>query len=377
VLREPWRVQFVSKAIVPPFRDGTKCLVRDLCLELEGFEPHVLGAGSLGGELGPDAKVHHVYVGAGSYAPTLLSNLGAFAWLLANEAPDLYHFVFSPNPRTSAALRLLGAWSGVPCLQTVASAPRSFDQPDRLFCGDVVVAQSEHTARRIRHAFQGAELEAPVLEVIPPPAPVLGEELHQRTAEVRAALGLGLDGPLFVYPGDLEVSSGAAFVLDLAASADGELGQAVFALAYRRKTPQAEQRRAELEARASEHRVRFCAEVDDMHALLAAATAVVFPVDDLYGKVDLPIVLLEALSLGVPVVVLDQGPLSELQGASRLGGEPRAWLELLGSLAQNSALRAELGARGPLAVGKYYARAEVAARYAALYRRLLLPAGRC
>jgi len=38
----------------------------------------------------------------------------------------------------------------------------------------------------------------------------------------------------------------------------------------------------------------------------------------LWGKVDLPIVLLEAMALGVPVVALDQGPLSDLGGVVKV-----------------------------------------------------------
>jgi phosphatidylinositol alpha-1,6-mannosyltransferase len=53
-------------------------------------------------------------------------------------------------------------------------------------------------------------------------------------------------------------------------------------------------------------------------ALLAGGAAVVFPVDDLWGKVDLPIVLLEAMALGVPVVALDQGPLRDLGGVVKV-----------------------------------------------------------
>ena len=376
-VREPWRVQFVSKAIAPPFRDGSKCLVRDLCLHLKDVEPHVLGTETALAELGNAAKVHAVYGGASRYAPTLLSNARAFAWLLASEAPDLFHFVFAPNPRTSGALRLLRQWTGVPCVQTIASAPRAFTHPDRLLCGDVVVAQSEHTAARAKAAFAERGLPAPPLEVIPPPAPDLGGGPKQRSLAARAELGLGPDAPLFVYPGDLEVSGGARFTLELARRAEGALASATFLIAYRRKTAEAERHRAELEASAAPGRVLFRAELDDLHAVLSAATAVLLPVDDLYGKVDLPIVLLEALSLGVPVVVLDWGPLSELEGASHLPPEPRDWLELLAALAQNPSLRAELGSRGPIAVQQNYAAPRIAARYGQVYRRLLLPAARC
>lgn len=377
VVREPWRVQFVSKAITPPFRDGSKCLVRELCRHLEGVEPHVLGTESALAELGARTRVHAVYGSESRYAPSLLANARAFAWLLASEAPDLFHFVFAPNPRTSAALRLLRQWSGVPCVQTIASAPRAFTRPDRLLCGDVVVAQSQHTAARASAAFAALGVAAPPLEVIPPPAPALQLPSSARRAAARAELGLEQDAPLFVYPGDLEVSGGARFTLDLARHAEGSLASATFLLAYRRKTEDAERYRAELEASAPPGRVLFRAELEDLHAVLAIATAIVLPADDLYGKVDLPIVLLEALTLGVPVLVLDWGPLAELQGASHLPLEPEEWLLVLRRLVEDPNLRAELGARGPAGVERHYAARHIAARYAQVYRRLLLPAARC
>jgi phosphatidylinositol alpha-1,6-mannosyltransferase len=53
-------------------------------------------------------------------------------------------------------------------------------------------------------------------------------------------------------------------------------------------------------------------------ALLALSRAVLFPVGDLRGKVDVPISVLEAMRLEVPVVTLSgDGPLSDLEGVAR------------------------------------------------------------
>ncbi len=52
-----------------------------------------------------------------------------------------------------------------------------------------------------------------------------------------------------------------------------------------------------------------------MAALIAASSVVAFPVDDLYGKVDVPLVLLEALALGVPIVAARGGPLEAVSTA--------------------------------------------------------------
>ena len=51
-------------------------------------------------------------------------------------------------------------------------------------------------------------------------------------------------------------------------------------------------------------RVRLVREAPDILALLRTSAAVLFPVEDLYGKVDIPIVLLSALENGSPLGVV-------------------------------------------------------------------------
>ncbi|MGH7285664.1 MAG: glycosyltransferase, partial [Polyangiaceae bacterium] len=60
---------------------------------------------------------------------------------------------------------------------------------------------------------------------------------------------------------------------------------------------------------------RHVGEVASLAPLLSISKVVAFPVDDLYGKVDLPLVLLEALALGIPLVLARGGPLEEIQAA--------------------------------------------------------------
>lgn len=370
-------VQFVSKPIAEPFNDGSKCIVRDLCRNLGAVEPHVLGTraplspGALGG-----ARVHGIHADAGGHGSSLGAQLRVVSFLLLRSRAALWHFVFAPNPRSSRMSGRLSALRRMPTVQTIASPPRSFEHPERLLFGSRVVAQSSWTRARFLDAYAEAGIAAPDIQVIPPAAPQLDRPSDERVAAARSALGIAPGTPLFVYPGDLEISGGARFTLELAKDLAERVRGATVVLTYRDKTPRAQEIALKLQGEASGLPVRFLRNAPDIHALLAAATAIVFPVDDLYGKVDLPIVLLESLALGTPVLALRAGPLVDLAGAELLPPEPRAWLEAMNRLTEPEAARAA-SAFGQTVARDHFAAARVARLYEAVYASLLPSTAGC
>jgi glycosyltransferase involved in cell wall biosynthesis len=66
--------------------------------------------------------------------------------------------------------------------------------------------------------------------------------------------------------------------------------------------------------------VRLHGEVPDLGALLRSASVQVFVADEVGAKVDLPLVLLEGLAHGVPLLVVDQPPFSEILTVARERG---------------------------------------------------------
>jgi hypothetical protein len=351
-------VQIISKPIVAPFHDGTKCFVRDLSNHVEGFEIAVLGGRERPREL-TRAQVVNLHAEAGQFAPGLRENLKTLSWLIVRSRADLWHFAFAPNPRSSAAAKFARGLRRVPTLQTVVSPPRHFSEPEALLFGDIVVTQSRWTRDQFRGAFGFRGLKAPRLEVIHPVAPAVERPSEDDKSQLRAELGVAEDEPLIVYPGDLEMSCGGARVAELARAFSDNNERGTFVFAYRTKTQAAEPRRAELERGLDPARVRFIANTPLIHALLASARVIVFPVDDLYGKVDLPIVLLEALRLGTPVVVSDEGPLRELEPATRLAWDPRLWSERILSPIKSGNLasaRGDLGNHEPERAARAYER---------------------
>lgn len=313
-----------------------------------------------------------VYSNPGQFTPAFTQNLRAAAWVLARSRADVWHFVFAPNPRTSGVARWLKRLRRVPVVQTIASPPRSFADSASLMFGDHVVAQSRWTRDRVLEACRASAVSPRFeISVIPPPVDTGLARSTDSVARVRAELGIGQHAVVFVYPGDLETSRGAEFAADLAGALTERVPNAMLVIAYRRKTERAEELAESLKKRLNPASTRLVSELPDVLGLIAGAAAVLFPVDDLTGKVDLPIVLLEAMVLGVPVVALGEGPLADLEGVERIPTlDPKAWLESLVRVASDAAERAACIERQQRAVHGRYAAPRVAAAYEDLYLRL-------
>jgi glycosyltransferase involved in cell wall biosynthesis len=379
------RILFVSKPIVPPFRDGTKCLVRDVALHVQSVQPIVMSTANappleqamlqpaVGSAPPPRVSVlmERAYATSGRYTPSVAENARAALWLLLHAQADVWHFVFAPNPRTSTVARWLRRIRRIPVLQTVASPPRSFARIDRLLFGDLIVAQSQWTARRIRAADGTAAPHVRRIEVIPPPVAPLVQPSPERIQAQRHELDVPRDAPVFVYPGDLEVSGGADEVRAAVEPVLRELPQAVFVFACRFKSARAPQIAQALLRCIGPQHARITPNPTDLLALLAGCTAVLFPVDDLWGKVDLPIVLLEAMSLGAPVVVWDNGPLRDLAGALLVPPADRgALVRAAVDLAHSPELGRQVVQAQLDAVRTRFSAAAVAAAYERLYFEL-------
>jgi len=271
--------------------------------------------------------------------------------------------------------RLLAGSRRVPVLQTIASPPKSFERPGRLLFGDAIVAQSRWTLERMQRALEQeprARAARARLELIPPPLSAPASRSSAALAAARSELGIAPETPILTYPGDLETSGGARAVAELVAPLSRAIEDLVVVFAYRAKSPRASEVARSLARTLDPRRVRIKGDVGDVLALIQTSSAVLFPVDDLWGKVDLPIVLLEAMSLGVPIVTYDWGPLAELGGALHVPtGDHQALLSATLAVLAEESLRARIVSEQRAAVARRHDASVVARAYEQLYLELL------
>jgi glycosyltransferase involved in cell wall biosynthesis len=365
-------VLLVSKPIAPPWHDSSKNLVRDLASHMRRHTPIVLSRPHVELDM-PRAKVEAIYaVSGGGFSPALRDNARVLARLLRSRRPELWHFFFAPNPKTSRVARLAARLRGARTLQTVCSAPRLDVDIAAVLFAERVVVLSEHTRQRCLAAGVAAER----LRLIRPAVPQLTPIPRERASEVRAQLALPEQRPLVVYAGDLEFGRGADLALEAHADLPTSL-DAFLIMACRAKTPRARERERALRERAQAlgiaDAVRFIGETPFIHRLLAVADLVTLPTDTLYAKMDMPLVLVEAMALGRCVLVGKGTPAEELaadDGAVSVATERAAVSALTRALLEDRTRRDQLGERARLVALRDYDASHMAAQYEALYDEL-------
>ena len=339
----------------PPWNDSSKNLVRDVAGHLRRTDARfVSGQGK-----------------SAAFSPRLLDNLGVLKELLWESSADIWHFFFAPNPKSSAAGRFAAAIHRVPTVHTVCSLPREGASLKRFVFADVTVVLSRFAYER----FVAEGIDESSLRIIPPSIPALAEPAPAGRDALRSKHGVPRDASVWIYPGDLEHGGGAEVTLD--GFAAWREPDKLLLMACREKTAKARPARHRLVERARrlgiEPQVRWVGDAPHIHGLLALSDFVVLPNRSPYAKMDYPLVALEAMCLGRPVIVGAGTPAAELAeegGALAVEPEGEALAAVIAQVGGDDAAHASLGRRARALVLDRHSPIRVAAAYEEIYEAL-------
>ncbi|WMX48367.1 glycosyltransferase family 4 protein [Streptomyces roseicoloratus] len=223
------------------------------------------------------------------------------------------------------------------------------------------VALSESMARRLRAADFGD------VRVIPPMLPLEHWPSRPRPR--------GL--PVVLYAGRHDPAGGAETAIDAAAEAVRAGAEFRLVLAMRGRPGQdlhsREEALRERAGAAGLRDVEVRGYVPDMPELIASAHVLLFPPTAIGGRSDIPLIVLEALATGRPVILSDLPQFADFGNAvlrAPAGDARRTGQQLLWLLDQPRSWDV-LAERGRTAVEERFGPERFAARYAALYRELL------
>ncbi len=368
------RVLLVSKPVQPPWNDSSKNLARDFALGATRYRPVVLtrpgshapseSARSWGG-IPPEAEVEQwpVYRAEGAaFSPPILdqvSVLGALAFDGVARQTKLWSFFFAPNPKTAKVAKISAKLARKRSVHIVCSEPSPQASLENSLFADLNIVLSERTRSRFeQEGFDAVRIDPAISPLEPIPA--------RERLQVRERLGLPADRPLVVFAGDLCTGGGGERILAaLHRYPDGHL-----VMATRDKTSASQEKRDALkrEYETLSERISWLGNTPDILSLLGAADIVALPTDSLYAKMDYPLVLLEAMAMGVPVLVTRGTPAEELESAGAKVCDLET-AEIAKALA--AGVRSGVDAENAKRVASRFSRQRMAKSYESLFDSLL------
>lgn len=360
----------VSKPIIPPWNDGSKNLVKNLIYGLDRYSYKIITSPY---SLIKKENLENIFLFSNNVDPKIY-NMKLAYYLGSKKRADIYNFFFAPNPVSVFVSSIISKLKKTLTVQTICSIPGSWKNINSLIFGDKVVVLSKYTRDKlVENGVNGDKIS-----IIPPSFTPIVENLEQRARSARQRLAANDEQIIVLYPGDLEFS-GAAWVVLRTALKIARNNNLIFVFSCRPKTKgsKAIQRLLEKEAHQGgiADKCRFLGEVPDMMGLIEASDICVLPAETTYAKLDYPMVLLEAMSLGKPIIVGKNTPPGEIVesgcGYAVTPGNVDELASTILKLAENKKMRIESGFKGKEFIYKEFNLQKIGKLYESVYNELL------
>lgn len=290
---------------------------------------------------------------------------------------DVTHYLFTPAKRNALIIRNLAKPTKGRTIQTVATIREdlySQDELRSLLFADVLVAYTDRSKARlealgfsdVRRIYPGIDLDL--------------YKPKEKDRDMLDEFHFTAEDFIVIYPGEYSRLGATDLLVEslmhhFNTHPDSAL-RFIFACRVKNAADVAKKKEvyAALDAADLLPKVAFSDTVYDMPALYNLADVVAFPVGNMNGKFDIPLVIVEAYACGKPVILSDLPDFEEFSNPDISVTIPRgsneAFLKALHTLERDTIRRAELGKNARAFVEKHFDLATTAAEYGKLYSSL-------
>lgn len=358
-------IRIVSRPIAPPWDSGSMNMAYGISTKLgKRHKVHI-----------PVVKNYHPNQ-TGIVANPVYSSrdfsfyqkLRLFNYVLAGRRSDILHFFFGPSFLSKAIVSTILGIIKTPSVLTITHVIPPGTKP-HLF-GTVVVTYSEYFADLLsRMGIQNVIHIPPGIDttVLHP-----GINGHHHGREI----GLPDNADVILYAGGYSKSDAFIALLDAVEICCKKRENLYFIFACRLRHSDEHLRKEAVSERIRNSGIKkqviMLDDIPYIHQLIARSNVCVLPLLDTYGKVDIPLFLLEAMAMAKPIVITDIPPLNELLrdpvGFAVPEGDEYALAEAMIEALNN---QKKIGTQGRQVVKEKYCLNEIATRYENLYKGLM------
>lgn len=371
-------VHLITKPLSPPWNDSAVNLPKYVVEHSSRTAFHILTEKEKEKDILPNSdrvSVDGIYHSSKSFHLGFLNKSRLFIYLISqlslskqNVDKRIFHFFFTPTQFSSRTISML-PWrqKNTRLIHTITSCPNFIkgQKISSLFIKNTeVITLSDHTRRILESA-----LDRPVKRIYPG-IPLPETPIQSDIEAARKAVGFETGLVYLIYPGDLYFAGAMPFWRAALPTWRVRFPHVRLVMVSRPKHSLDKTCRDEI-MRVGGDMVIFRDDVIDIKRLLIAGDIVIFPVKSLYGKMDFPLALLEAMALGKPAIV---SSISSLQELADFGGaiaadsdRPDSFTDAIELLLASTEKYQSIGFEGAKVVKQYFNAKKMAEAYENLY----------
>ena len=371
------KILLATRPLVPPWDEASKNFAYFLAKSIRDpqLEFHLLTAAETPEGLGSNCVQHPIFR-SGRFDLEAKARLATFLGTKGRSF-DIVHFLFTPTPLNAfLAKHLVGTRPKT--MQTIATLREErWNDTDwkRMFFADKLITYTEYSKKKLQSArFENIECIYPGIDL---------ERFSSKSKDPKTLAALNLSPNDFVvsYVGEYARLGATDMIADMLIKnlekSKGFSGNFKFLFALRVKNDADRKKKEELQERFHQagilDSIRFSDTVFDVASLYNVADIVTFPVADMHGKFDVPLVILEAYACGRPVILSDLPLFGEFSNPHISATIPRndgdALWSAIRSLRADEAKRKALGASARAFVERSFDLKETAETYSELYQK--------
>lgn len=364
----------VTRPISPPWNESSKNLSYGLASRSTRYTTHLMtvrGRSRLGG----NGIVEEPVYTDDSLMTGVLPLAQKLRVLKRLCKPDplisIYHFFMAPKYYQARLFDLVSNLKGKRSIQSIICMITGAESNPRLFFGDEIVVFSEYTRKTVQRLTSRS-----VVKIDP------GVDVDQYVPFAREndhfAFG---DRKTVLYCGDYTVEQGPRKLVEAVPDLIRAVPEALVIIAARDKNAEhlkeKELVKQEIIGRGLESHVRVLEQEWRIPELIAASDVGILPADAVLRKLDIPLILLEFLASGKPIVIPDIPPLNEIMrdevGVLLRENSSEEIAATLAALLNDPQRRHRLGIAGRALAERDFSLDSMVRQYEAVYDRLVDP----
>jgi glycosyltransferase involved in cell wall biosynthesis len=323
------KILLVTRPICPPWDEASKNFAYHLAQNVRDFELHLMTSASCKiDNLPGNVKQEPIYKSVVFNFPQKLRSL--IYQILSRKSFDIIHYCFTPAKLNSFFIQHLIKNKKMKTVQTIATLREdlfSGVEIKKLMFGNVIITYSKYARNKLeklgfKNASPGSELGSTTtrVEQIYPGIDLNLYSPAPKNFSLMSQLGISQGDFVVVYPGEYTRLGNIDNLINKIIKDFNilEKNNIKFTLAFRVKNEKDSRKKEEIKKTLEKHKIESQVLLPDtfmtMEKIYNLADVVIFPVENMEGKFDVPLAVIEAMACARPVIISDLPILNEFAG---------------------------------------------------------------